>query len=673
MRAGTGFEVADDWLKIIHISGNEMTKVSAFVAHSFREDDQDHVNKFLGFLDHLSDTSPSFSWDHALGAKPQDLREKVLEKIEGKNLLIAICSRHTFSISPGDLKPTLFGSKFTIPNADRLVWRTSEWIVQEIGLAFGRGMKLLLLVEEGIKSPGGLQGNIEYIEFSRSSPELSFIRLMEMVNALTNNQSSEAKGVSPVSEAPSTQEEEVKPEVVKVDVAPDPAMSVEDLERGWFMAVIRKNLELEDQYLQAFLQSPHAATVLQRDQRAAKEEWLRQIANEDGNLEKVRKLRAKWPDDPSIANSEARLLEQMQEYSAAAESFLVAANKTEEVSVKVKSFTEAAKAFARTKQFERVEHVLKEARKVISESGSDELLRTFLQDFPLVYEEREKMTKIASLEALLEMEPNDFSARFDLAYLYGELDMNEMAFYHYWKVPSIHRSNAVWNNIGVASGLLKLKGESVVSYKKAAEGGNSLASSNHARLQRDAGFYEEAEAACRAALKLEGCDPQVGETLSSISDVRTQESRAATEIRERAEAISSFMRPLGRACASNMANINGEWISPLCTLTLIDTNGEVAMSGSYNAPRGLSRLMAGETGKEKKITRKFTGKRYGNAVIGTVAEEQDESSILTALGGAMGSEKFYLFLDESSGSIRVLEFKDGTNKPSDYVISRKAT
>jgi hypothetical protein len=28
------------------------------------------------------------------------------------------------------------------------VWKTSDWIIQEIGLAIGKGVKLILLIEE---------------------------------------------------------------------------------------------------------------------------------------------------------------------------------------------------------------------------------------------------------------------------------------------------------------------------------------------------------------------------------------------------------------------------------------------------------------------------------------------------------------------------------------------
>ena len=62
------------------------------------------------------------------------------------------------------------------------VWKTSDWIIQEIGLAIGRGCKVILLVESGVRHPGGLQGSLEYIEFDRSAPEKAFKKLLQMIS-----------------------------------------------------------------------------------------------------------------------------------------------------------------------------------------------------------------------------------------------------------------------------------------------------------------------------------------------------------------------------------------------------------------------------------------------------------------------------------------------------------
>jgi hypothetical protein len=63
--------------------------------------------------------------------------------------------------------------------------KTSDWIIQEIGMAIGRGLDLILLVEDGVSDPGGLQGDVEYIRFQRDAPEKSFGKILEMITALS--------------------------------------------------------------------------------------------------------------------------------------------------------------------------------------------------------------------------------------------------------------------------------------------------------------------------------------------------------------------------------------------------------------------------------------------------------------------------------------------------------
>lgn len=65
-----------------------MNEIRAFVGHSFTEDDAGIVGIFLKYLDQLAQAHPSFSWEHAEGAEPKELADKVLRLIEDKNVFI---------------------------------------------------------------------------------------------------------------------------------------------------------------------------------------------------------------------------------------------------------------------------------------------------------------------------------------------------------------------------------------------------------------------------------------------------------------------------------------------------------------------------------------------------------------------------------------------------------
>jgi hypothetical protein len=67
-----------------------MTSIRAFVGHSFTEDDTEIVGKFLKYFDQLSESPIGFSREHAEGAEPNLLVEKVLSLLQDRNLFIAI-------------------------------------------------------------------------------------------------------------------------------------------------------------------------------------------------------------------------------------------------------------------------------------------------------------------------------------------------------------------------------------------------------------------------------------------------------------------------------------------------------------------------------------------------------------------------------------------------------
>lgn len=46
-------------------------------------------------------------------------------------------------------------------------------------------MDVIILLEDGLRKPGGLQGDLEYIGFNRNEPSKSFNKILEMLTALT--------------------------------------------------------------------------------------------------------------------------------------------------------------------------------------------------------------------------------------------------------------------------------------------------------------------------------------------------------------------------------------------------------------------------------------------------------------------------------------------------------
>jgi hypothetical protein len=115
-----------------------MAEIKAFVAHSFSADDKDMIQIFIDHFQSLAGSLPGFSWDHALQAEPTSVSGKVLAKIEDKNVFIGICSRTEYVMPPTAAHPIPILDQVRVRNSD-IQWKTSDWIIQEIGLAVGRG------------------------------------------------------------------------------------------------------------------------------------------------------------------------------------------------------------------------------------------------------------------------------------------------------------------------------------------------------------------------------------------------------------------------------------------------------------------------------------------------------------------------------------------------------
>jgi hypothetical protein len=157
-----------------------VTEIRAFVGHSFSKDDSEVVRKFLDYFVRISSIVPEFGWVHAEVAEPKQLADKVMRLIADCNVFIGICTRKEYAVDPRVLRTKYFGYGLGVQK-DALVWKTSDWIIQEIGLAIGKGLNLILLIEDGVRDPGGLQGNIEYVPFERSALEEAFGKLLEMI------------------------------------------------------------------------------------------------------------------------------------------------------------------------------------------------------------------------------------------------------------------------------------------------------------------------------------------------------------------------------------------------------------------------------------------------------------------------------------------------------------
>lgn len=130
---------------------------TAFVGHSFAPEDAIIVESVIGGLEAMGITV-------ATGQRPKADRisEKVKKQIEGQHLFVGIFTR----------RDKLVGKKNK--------WSTSPWVIDEKAYAIAGNRKLILLKEDCVESIGGIQGDYEFIEFSRDQLEEVIIPLLQV-------------------------------------------------------------------------------------------------------------------------------------------------------------------------------------------------------------------------------------------------------------------------------------------------------------------------------------------------------------------------------------------------------------------------------------------------------------------------------------------------------------
>ncbi len=130
-----------------------MEPINAFVGHSFADEDADVVGTILKYLSSITEVHPNFRWEHAESPEPKVVDAKVLARFADKNLFIGICTQRERVVQDNELTPPWYPRDSLAGKAAAFEWKTSDWIIQEIGLAIGRGLSVILLVENGIRSP----------------------------------------------------------------------------------------------------------------------------------------------------------------------------------------------------------------------------------------------------------------------------------------------------------------------------------------------------------------------------------------------------------------------------------------------------------------------------------------------------------------------------------------
>ena len=386
-----------------------MTELRAFVGHSFLKADEDVVRAFIDHFSTLEKAGIGFTWDHAEEAQALPLSKKVLAKIEGKNVFIGICTRKEYAIDRSKLTriwANVFGK-----HSD-LQYKTSDWIIQEIGLAVGRQMSIVLFLEEGVREPGGLYGDMEYIRFSRERPKDCFDKFLEMLTSLKPR----GEGTTGV-EAKSANVEERTETPLVIDLDPKPSWTTAEYETAALRSILKGDIEALKKIDAAYKASDFA----KGDARVIWEgriEYFRLLVQNDGGFEKIKRLAEENPKLAQAVYFVGSAYREFQDFTKAAEKMEEAGTLAEDEETKVSYLGQAAIQYTRADQHTRATELLNDLRTRASKNSK--LIPQLISALKQIADFKKDMAyQLALLEYEIEETPSDTSKRFSLAYLHS--------------------------------------------------------------------------------------------------------------------------------------------------------------------------------------------------------------------------------------------------------------
>lgn len=633
-----------------------MDVVSAFVGHSYSAADELVVGKFLEFLTSQARDNPKFSWDHAKLPEAKGISEKVLEHFRGKNCFIGICTKKERVIAEPPSPLTIVNR--LIVASDKITWKTSDWVIQEVGLSVGRGMSLILLMEEGVRAPGGLQADAEWIEFNRNEPERCFIKLANAIKSMTPAAGAPAStGVAPIGDATAAAE---KTDGDAIDLTtPKPDWRQFDYQFAYMILISDGEVEKAKSLSDTYEKSPLAAIEGNLISWRATTERLKIEFEQGGSAAALRNLAKENPTHPAPMENLARVSAHFDDTVGAGELFQQAAELAKEPKEIVRLMGRASLEFARAGRLEVAKSILDELRLVADKAGGLETeVLTITREVTDVSAQND--FSIGVMERFMELRPEDKEERFKLAYAQSSVGgSEEMALHHYEAIPPRARTGVTWNNLGVAARASELPAMAVAAFKEGAAAGTPLAKANLAAAYETAGFIVEGEELCRAALEDKDDAPEYANSvLLSIKGVIPKEEEKLKQVRRRARVKSEMYARFGSAASKPYSPIGGDWKGETFHLSLASKRDDFRGQGVRFVTRSpiANALMMGlgetpPTPTQEAVS--IEGDILGCALSGHIQNKSSESESL--LGSYLNRIPVIGFVDEDGKTLTIVE------------------
>lgn len=484
-------------------------------------------------------------------------------------------------------------------------------------------MKLIIFLEEGVRDPGGLYGNLEYISFSRNHPNDSFDKLLQMLSSLSPIEGSSLQAEP----KPSASEE--KPTSVHPDILePRPSWAQDDYDTAIFHAIWgdeKEALEKINQAYEASLLAKGQALPIWR----ANEEYLRMLLGKNPNFDRLKTIASENPDNSKILYYLARGYAEYDDHAQAAKMFQEAARHSKDEEERLRNLGEAATELAYTEEKQRAIELLDKIKENVGDNQNlMSMILPYIQRLAEI--QKDEDFSVAVMERAVDLRPSDFDARFNLAYKHSQLENEDMALQHYIKIPAANRSAITWNNLGVSLKQFEIPVKSVRAFRKSEMMNETLAMSNLGFKFLSAGFLEEARQLCDKALQASNYHKSIPQLLVRLRDVPDEEQKKLDDVLENVKPKAAFYRKAGEAVALPQPKTFYEkWESPECVLDAVVEGTKVRMSGAYeSAGSALAGLVSGGFVLPPPVKNKleYVGELRGRAIFGTVSRVREGQS-----------------------------------------------
>lgn len=494
---------------------------------------------------------------------------------------------------------------------------------------------------------------------------LSEIRLLSLKNA-RGAATSTAVGSNAISSEELVADEDESP------LVPNESWDREKFERAVFFAIYNKD---DAQFTLVDEAYRKLALYSEQDNAARWEafiEWARIKFGKGGQLRRLRKLAEENPESDRILFYLGRAYAEFDQHEFAADAYLAAMHKAKSQETKAQRAANAIDQFHKAKKAGKVDETLAALRALVA--GTPSLEATLTKAIQGIVEDDDPFT-IALLERQMELNPDDYDARFQLAFKQSEAGNEAIALHHYYKIPLGERNAITWNNIGAAADQLGLPTKAVAAFNRASEMDETLAVANLGFKLLNIGFLELAREQCSKALKNPKPHPNVGNLVTSLASVEDNEKEHQKSVLDGVDAQVSFLQRLGRAATlGTPETIAEDWEGPDCALKLSRRDGRITVNGAYEREDSLLSALVGPAiglGKaalpvaKNKYTVSYSGQMRGLAVIGEVKRRRDGSSLV----GSASEIELYMILSEDGNEIAVFEGTD-SKEPTIHVLKR---